>query len=314
MALLASPLESFLAVAASSSISAAAKRVHVSQPAVTKQMRVLERTLGVELVRRTARGVRLTEAGELLRDYARRSAALLDECQIALSDLATGAAGSLTIGAGVTTSMFQLPVWLRRYRRQWPAVDIRVHTGTSLAVAELVRAREVDCGLVTSETKDSELIAQRLFSEEIWLVAAETRHRPARVRLERVPLIMFPSHSGFRRYLDRALAAAGLEPHVKMEIDSVEATKSLVSVGLGAAFLPAAAVRREVRAGQLRRLSVIGLPALRRTTTLLRRRDRTPSKALQNFLTVISTSTARGPSAPRARRRAPAPRRTRPPR
>ncbi|HKP62917.1 MAG TPA: LysR family transcriptional regulator substrate-binding protein [Polyangiales bacterium] len=202
----------------------------------------------------------------------------------------------MTIGAGVTTSMFQLPRWLRSYRRQWPAVDIHVHTGTSQAVADLVRSREVDCGLVTSETKDAELIAERLFSEEIWLVAAAAGRHPARVRIERVPLIMFPSHTGFRRYLERSLAAAGLEPHVKMEIDSVEATKSLVSVGLGAAFLPAAAVRREVKARQLRRLGVIGLPTLRRNTTLLRRRDRTPSKALQNFLKIIAKTTARGPS------------------
>jgi DNA-binding transcriptional LysR family regulator len=287
MSLLASPLESFLVVAAVNSMSTAAKRLHLSQPAVTKQVRALERTLGVKLVVRTPRGVRLTDAGELLRDYARRSAGLLDECQTALGDLAAGNAGTLTIGAGVTTSMFQLPAWLGRYRRQWPRVDIRVHTGSSDVITELVRGREVDCGFVTSEQQHAELIVERLYSEAIWLVASPTARLSSRVQLSDVPLILFPSHTGFRRYLDRAFATAGLRAHVKMEIDSVEATKSLVAIGLGAAFLPAAAVSQELQTKQLRKLAVSGLPVLRRHTALLRRKDRTPSRALANFLDVV---------------------------
>ena len=284
MSLLASPLESFLQVAAASSISVAAKRLHLTQPAVTKQVRALERRLGAKLVARTPRGVRLTEAGELLRDYARRSAGLLDECEIALGDLAAGNTGTLAIGAGVTTSMFQLPDWIRSYRRRWPRVDLRVHTGSSDVIAELVRDRTVDCGFVTSEFPRAELVAEQLYSEAIWLVAAPGSSLPARVSLADVPLILFPPHTGFRRYLDRAFATAGLRAQVKMEIDSVEATKSLVSVGLGAAFLPAPAVARELRTGQLRKLTVHGLPALRRHTSLLRREDRTPSRALSHFL------------------------------
>jgi DNA-binding transcriptional LysR family regulator len=288
MSLLASSLESFLVVAAVSSVSTAAKRLHLSQPAVTKQVRALERTLGVKLVVRTPRGVRLTDAGELLRDYARRSAGLLDECQTALGDLATGSAGTLTIGAGVTTSMFQLPAWLRRYRQHWPRVDIRVHTGSSDVVTELVRAREVDCGFVTSEQKHAELIVERLYSEAIWLVASPSARLPGRVQLSDVPLILFPGHTGFRRYLDRAFASAGLSANVKMEIDSVEATKSLVALGLGAAFLPAAAVSHELQQEQLRKLTVSGLSALRRNTALLRRKDRTPSRAVAKFLEVVN--------------------------
>jgi DNA-binding transcriptional LysR family regulator len=287
MAMLASPLESFLTVAAASSVSRAAKRLHLSQPAVTKQVRALEHTLGVKLLERTARGVRLTAAGELLRSYARRSAALLDECQASLADLAAGDLGKLAIGAGVTTSIFQLPAWLRSYRRRWPRVDVRVRTGSSRDVAELVREREVDCGFVTSEIKQRALIVRRLYSEEIVLVAAPSLQLPARPGLDSVPLIMFPEHSGFRRFLERALAEAGLHPQAKMEIDSVEATKALLAIGLGAAFLPAVAVQRELQQRQLRRLAVQGLPRLRRYTSLLLREDRVPSAALKRFLSVV---------------------------
>ena len=287
MGLLAAQLESFLMVSTLSNVSLAAKRLHLSQPAVTKQLRALEHTVGVALLVRTARGVRLTPAGELLRDYAQRSAALLDECQASLSDLMSGDLGTLRIGAGVTTSMFQLPAWIRSYRQRWPRVDIRVRTGSSREIAELVRAREVDCGFVTSEIKHRELSARRLYSEEIVLVASASTGHPARVALESVPLIMFPEHAGFRRFLERAFNAAGLHAQVKMEIDSVEATKALLLIGLGAAFLPAVAVQRELAQKQLQRLSVQGLPRLRRHTSLLLREDRSPSAALGKFLSVV---------------------------
>lgn len=215
---------------------------------------------------------------------------MLDECQIALADLAAGNAGKLTIGAGVTTSIFQLPTWLRGYRRQWPRVDVRVRTGSSRTVAQLVRGREVDCGFVTSEVAHPELVARRLYSEQILLVAAPRLRLPARVPLAQVPLIVFPEPSGFRHFLERAFSAAGLHAQVKMEIDSVEAMKALLAIGLGAAFLPEAAVQRELEHKQLRRVTVQGLPVLRRHTSLLRREDRSPSAALSRFVSVVITS------------------------
>lgn len=290
MTLLHSQLESFLAVAAVSSVTDAAKRLHLTQPAVTKQVRGLERTLGVQLLERSARGVRLTEAGELVHDYGRRSAALLDECRAALDDLTQGGTGRLAIGAGVTTSMFQLPQWLSSYRRQWPAVDVAVRTGSSAAVAELVRQREIDCGFVTSDVPRRELSIQSLYSEDVVLVVSASAQYPARVALESVPLIMFPRHAGFRRFLDRAFSVAGITAQVKMEIDSVEATKSLVEVGLGGAFLPLTAVRLELQHERLVRLRVKDMPRLRRRTMLVRREDRRPSRALKHFLSVIGTT------------------------
>jgi DNA-binding transcriptional LysR family regulator len=300
MSLLATPLESFLTVAAVSNISVAAKRLHLSQPAVTKQLRTLEQALRVKLVQRTARGIRLTTAGELLRDYGKRSANLLDECQLALGELAAGDAGRLSIGAGVTTSMFQLPEWLSVYRQRWPRIDICVRTGSSSSVAELVQAREIDCGFVTSDIAHRELESERLYAEDIVLVVAAEAPYRARVALEDVPLIMFPAHAGFRHFLERSFAAVGLTPHVKMEIDSVEATKSLVTVGLGAAFLPAAAVRRELEAAQLRRVQVLGLSRLRRYTSMLRRKDRLSSTALNQFMRLVRHSV--GVNAPRSHR------------
>src|SRR5947209_555463 len=102
-------LASFLKLAEAGSITPAAETLSLTQPAVTQHVRALERKLGVALFDRTGRGVRLTAAGAALRDYARRSLGLLDECRQVIADLEAGKVGRLVLGAGVTTSIFHLP-------------------------------------------------------------------------------------------------------------------------------------------------------------------------------------------------------------
>src|SRR5688572_31828410 len=123
MDLLSAPVRSFLEVARQGNVSAAARRLGLTQPAVTKQLRALESALGARLVERAGRGVRLTQAGELLRDFARRGAALSEDLTSALLELEQGESGQLTIGAGVTTCVQHLPPWLREFRRAHPGID-----------------------------------------------------------------------------------------------------------------------------------------------------------------------------------------------
>jgi DNA-binding transcriptional LysR family regulator len=284
-------LASFLRVAEEGSVTRAAAALHLTQPAVTQHVRALERELGVPLFDRTERGMRLTQPGETLRDYARRSLGLLQEARDVLGDLERSSQGRVVIGAGVTTSIFRLPDWLRQLQREHPGIDVTVRTGRSREIAALALAREIDLGLVTSPIQEPALTIAPLFDEEIVLVAppdhplASGAHAVEELREH--PLIFFSRGSGFREYLDRALAAAGVVPRVKMESDSVEAIKSFVEVGLGASFLPAGAVRAELGTGTLLRARVTGLPPLYRTTSVLYRTDRYLNAGARSFLAVV---------------------------
>jgi DNA-binding transcriptional LysR family regulator len=277
------PLRSFLQVAELQSVSAAARRLHLTQPAVTKQIRALEAALECTLLERAGRGIRLTPAGELLAEYGRRSAAVLEEFRQVLGDLQQGKSGKLSIGAGVTTSVLLLPSWLRELGRRFPGIDVSVRTGTSHEVEAWVAAAELDLGFVTSEPRRGELVARPVFEEEIVLVVEPAAGRRERVRLEDLPLILFPRATGFRSYLEQRWLERGLSPQVKMETDSVEAIKSFVAVGLGASFLPLSTVEEELRRGVLARVTALGMGPLRRRTTLIRRPDRpsvvTPRRA-----------------------------------
>jgi DNA-binding transcriptional LysR family regulator len=300
--LLSAPLRSFLQVAELGSVSAAARALGLTQPAVTKQLRALEAALECGLLERAGRGIRLTPAGELLADYGRRSVAVLSEFQQVLGELQQGKSGKLIIGAGVTTSVLLLPNWLRELGRSFPGIDVSVRTGTSRDVEGWVATAEVDLGFITSEPRRDELVARPVFEEEIVLVVEPATARRERMRLEELPLILFPRSTGFRSYLEQRWLERGLSPHVKMETDSLEAIKSFVAVGLGASFLPLSSVEDELRRGVLARVAVQGMGPLRRRTTLIRRQDRRPSFAVRSFLEIVGPVRA---AARRAARRSP---------
>jgi DNA-binding transcriptional LysR family regulator len=285
--LLAPHLTSFIEVARLGSVSLAARSLGLSQPAVSKQMRALERDLDIPLFEREGRGIRLSQAGALLAGYAGRSAALLQECRSALGELGGGRAGPLALAAGVTTSILQLPAWLRRFSRERPRVEVSVRTGASRLVESWVLDRLVDAGFVTSESRHPELVVTRLFDEPVHLCVSRRSAFRGQVDGRRLPLILFPPGSGFRDFLDAKLAAAGQPLTARMESDSVEAIKAFVRADLGAAWLPEGAVRRELASGRLRRIQMRGVPPLSRSTALIRRADRRPSAALRHFIGIV---------------------------
>jgi DNA-binding transcriptional LysR family regulator len=286
-------LHSFLRVADEGSVTRAAEALHLTQPAVTQHVRALERELGVPLFDRTGRGVQLTPAGQALRQYVQRSLALLEEGREVVADLHTGAAGRLMLGAGVTTSIFHLPGWLRSFREVFPGVDVVVRTGRSREVAALALERVIDVGLITSPVEHPDLRVVGLYDEEIVLVAPPGDPLAGRevsaAALAEAALILFPHGTGFREYLDRVLAAAGIPARVKMESDSVEAIKSFVAVGLGVSFLPVAAVEAEIASHTLAPVRVAGLPPLRRRTAAVYRADRHLSAGARGFLDLLRT-------------------------
>ena len=294
MGWMSASLEGFLTVAALGSVSRAAERLHLTQPAVTKQVRALEESLGTDLIERHGQGIRLTAAGELVARYGRTGTHLADECRQALAELGTGERGTLRLGAGVTTSVFQLPRWLHRFRKDRPGVEIIVRTGTSRVVTQQVLGGEVDLGLVTSDVPLRDLQAKVLYREEIVLVVAPD-FTPRRRDLESIPLILFPSTTGFRSYLNDKLGSERLAEQVRMETDSVEAIKSFVMAGLGGSFLPITAVAHELAQHRLKRLKLSRLPVLRRSTTALRRRDRRAGAALRHFLRILGAGDLASP-------------------
>jgi DNA-binding transcriptional LysR family regulator len=281
-------VRNFLRVTEAGSITAAAKAVMLTQPALTRQIRALEKHLGVVLFERSRKGMHLTEAGGALTEYARRLESLTSDCARHMRDLHDGQTGQLVLGAGVTTSIFHLPTWLRKFQARWPRIDVVVRTGSSNEIAGMIMERTVDLGFVTSEIERPELCTLPLLDDEIVLVSSNRAGTKviSRNDFRTAPLILFPRGTGFREFIDRELAKANLAAYVKMESDSVEAIKAFVAMGLGMAFLPAIAVGTSHGSDDLRRRKLEGLPKLNRSTKMIYRADRPLSTAARTFVTL----------------------------
>lgn len=285
-------LRSFIQIAESGSMTRAAENLFLTQPAVTQHIQALENEFGTKLFNRHPRGMHLTQAGTILRTYAQNCLATLEDCRLAISELEAGQRGQVIIGAGVTTSIFVLPDWLRVFRAKYPAVEMILRTGRSQEIMMLLKEGEIDMGIITTPAENPHFTMQRLFDEDIILVAPfEHPFAGTNIlaeRLAEIPLILFPHGNGFRSYLDQALAQACIPVTIKMETDSVEAIKRFVEAGLGASFLPRSAVQEELTHGTLAAVGLINLAPLQRTTYLAYLTNRYQTFGMRHFLQLLT--------------------------
>ncbi|MCL6613266.1 MAG: LysR family transcriptional regulator [Firmicutes bacterium] len=285
-------LRIFIQVIENAGFTRAAAALHLTQPAVSQQIRALEEELGLELVRRVGRTVRPTKAGEILLEHARTILAVAEGGKAALAEFRAERRGRLVLGAGNTTITFRLPPLLREYRRREPSVEVVVRAGNSNELLALLEEDRLDVALVTSPIEGRAFHTIPLFHDEIVLILPADHPLCGRTGLGPedllgVPSILFARGSGFRRFLDEAFARAGYRPQVVMELESVEGIKRLVQIGLGLSFLPRIAVEEELDEGSLRTLPVAGLVPAIRTTHAIHRRAQFLPAPLRAFLDLL---------------------------
>ncbi|RQO80568.1 LysR family transcriptional regulator [Acidovorax sp. FJL06] len=256
------------------SFSAAAQRLDLTQPAVSLQVRQLERRLGTVLIERVGRTLRPTAAGAELLAHVGRIDAAVSEAIAAVSRHADGATGRVRLGTGATACIFLLPPVLRSLRQRFPGLDITVSTGNTADIVQAVEDNTLDLGLVTLPASGRMLEVTPLLDDAFVAIAPQGTALPARVRakdLARHPVLLYEPGGQTRRIADAWFARAGVALQPAMSLGSVEAIKELVAAGLGCAVLPGMAVREEHRNTlEVRPLS----PALRRTLAMVVRRDK----------------------------------------
>jgi len=281
----------FHAVAESASVSRAADRLMVSQPAVSKQLAQLERSLKTTLADRLPRGVRLTAAGQLLADYARRIFALEHEAQRAMAELAGLHRGRLAVAATPTIGVYWLPGVLVKYRRAHPAIEMRMEIHPTPTIARLLLEGTVDVGLTESPVEVDGIDASVFMKDRLVAIAATkhplARHRVSAADLCREPFVVREVGSGSKSLVERALADRGLTIQPAMSLGSTEAIKRAVMEGVGVAIVSAMSVKTEIEAGRLVELRVKGL-TIDRPCYLMRPQGRTKSPALQAFLEMLN--------------------------
>ena len=281
-------LGAFAAVVELGSFSAAAERLQLTQPAVSLQVRQLEKRLGTLLVERVGRRARPTAAGAALLPHA----AHIDEAVAAALDAvgahAAGTAGRVRLGTGATACIFLLPPVLRELRRRFPELELTVTTGNTAEIVKAVDSNTIDLALVTLPAAGRALVVTPVLDDEFVAVAPRGTVLPARVSpaaLAKQPLLLFEPGGNTRRITDAWFARSGVALRPAMSLGSVEAIKELVAAGLGWAVLPQMAVRKEQARGAF---AVAPLaPRLKRTLALVVRRDKRLQRPLSEAMRAI---------------------------
>lgn len=250
-------LPTFLAVLEQGRIAAAARVLHMSQPAVSARIRRLEDSVGVTLLERSVRGVSPTPAGRRLAEHAREIQRMLDR---AAADVgATAALGPLSIVASTTIAAQVLPAALASFRRDHPGVEIRLRIGNTEEVLDAVRSGRHPIGLVEGHRRAAAVRLEPWIDDELLLVVGREvagRWAPRRAEdLSNIPLLWREPGSGTRAVIARALRAAGVRGKPQsgdLVLGSNEAIASGVAAGLGVGFLSRWSLAPHLASGRVR--------------------------------------------------------------
>ena len=284
-------LSIFFAIAESGSLSTASKRLHISQPAVSRQLKWFEDRLGIVLFERQARGMRLTKAGEILRDYAARLFEIERAAAIAMQEIANVDRGELNIGASNTIGTYLLPRWLAIFRARYPSIAVSIFVGNTEQVAQGVSDLRFAYGFIEGPLHVPDLRVERLMQDEILPVAAPSM---AVVKLKKwdstslglLPLLMREEGSGTRELVSGALDANQISPTNVMHLSNTEALKQAALQGGGIAWLPRCSIERELASGDLVALKLPKL-IIRRPLNLIRSPGTYVAPAGEAFLAIV---------------------------
>ncbi|MBC2879277.1 MULTISPECIES: LysR family transcriptional regulator [Streptomyces] len=258
-------LELLLAVARLGSLGRAARELGITQPAASGRLRGMERMLGVALVERSPRGSRLTPAGVLVTDWARRIVEAAEALDAGAQALRTRRDSRLRVAASMTIAEYLLPGWLITLRTERPGTAVSLFAGNSAAVAARLLAGRADLGFVEGLELPPGLDGAVIGHDRLVLVTAPThpwarRRTPlGRAELAATPLILRESGSGTRQVLDAALAAEDGPAPPLLELASTTAVKAAVVSGAGPSVLSELAVVDELASRRLVEVPVTGL-------------------------------------------------------
>jgi len=271
------PLRQFVAVAEELHFGRAAMRLAMTQPPLTLAVQGLERTLGVRLFERTRRTVELTPAGHALLDEGRRLLRAAEALPLAVQAAALGHAGRLRLAFVSSIAYAALPLWLRAFREAYPEVQLQLREATLDIQLVAFAANDIDAGFVLHApgAVPPGFAALTVLSEAMWLALPEGHAAAARTTVREreiadTPLLIFPRAVTPSLY-DAILAgqrARGLTPHVAQEAIQMQTLVSLVSAGIGIAWVPESVTRLQRPGVVYRRLA--GAPVMAETSLIWR--------------------------------------------
>ncbi|MFD2169979.1 LysR family transcriptional regulator [Tumebacillus lipolyticus] len=254
-------LSIFTEVAKHRSVTRAAEALGLTQPAVTAQVRKLEKELGVTLLSPRGRGIQLTDVGEMLMGYAHRLFAIEREMELKVEDWKRGMSGSVRIGVSNLPAYRLLPSWIASFKRHYPDVEVKLITSNAQQVFDLLLEYRVDVGIVGGEHVVSAVEQERVFEEQYWFIVPKGHRlageQAALAEILEEPFLFREKGSTARETLLTLCREHKLPPpKVGLELNGTNEGIQAVRAGFGAMLVPSLLVREDVESGEVGRVYV----------------------------------------------------------
>jgi LysR family nitrogen assimilation transcriptional regulator len=287
----------FASVARAGSFIRAAQELRVAQPALSRKIRKLERDLGVDLLVRHGRGVRLTAAGALFIKNADAINDLVRRAKEQVSLREAEASGHVTFGAPPAAGLLLTPPVVERFRREWPNVTLHIREGVSSTLQEWILDRRLDVAVLYNPPALQALEITPVLTERMVIVGPPKPGPQGNKRLKVIrvadlpdyPMIMPSQPHNNRHLLERAADQQGVRLKIAIEVDSVAFTKALIKRGLGYTMLTYASVQDEVKRGELTAYA-IEQPAITSKVAIAFSREAAPSRFALELTRVLRTT------------------------
>ena len=287
-------VETFLAAAEKLSLSEAAKQLHLSQPTVSHQIKVLEQELNVTLFKRSNTGLQLTDAGRLLLPWARRLMHDTNDLREMMSSLQDDIVGELRIACSTTGGKYILPQLAARFSQQYPGILVRILACGPEQTALNLLEGEAHLGVVSSEIDDTSLESQKFFRDVITLIVPSTHRWAFQKKIDPTelleePIIMREETSGTRRVVLAELAKHDISQddlNIFLELGNAEAIVRTVAAGYGISFVSSLASACPLERGNIIDIKVEGM-TLERNVYMIRKRISAPHRPRDVFWSFI---------------------------
>jgi DNA-binding transcriptional LysR family regulator len=280
-------LETFCAVAEYGSLTRAAEHLNLSQPAVTRQLKTLERQLGVVLVTRTPQGVTLTAVGQAVLPHARQALSAVRAVQQAAAG--ASANGGLRIAAGLMATLYVLPPVVAEFRSRYPFVPVELQPADQRIAVERLLEYEVDAAVIASPVRSPQVRGVPILHDPLLLVTSFSGDGDGATSLPQLresTLLVLPSTTGLHQQIADALRKRKVTAHL-VEYPTAETIKTAVALGMGCSILPASAVREELDSGKLSGRPLTDWPGAERIIHALVRAEGRPPKPVADFITLL---------------------------
>jgi LysR family transcriptional regulator, nitrogen assimilation regulatory protein len=242
-------LRYFVQIAELRSFSQAARRLHVAQPSLTRQIHNLEEDLATPLFSRGSRGVTLTEAGELLLDHALRLLRDADRAYVALREHGADPSGQVLLGLPPTLGPVLLPQLITRLKRQYPRVVLDVVPSRNITIVEALLSGRVDVAVMAQVTPEPDLLVKEIAHEEMVLLTGPRLRKPGPITARELRSLSVVGTESLLAIANELLRSKGVHLQIELVLNNLDAVREMVRQSMCCTIFPYAIVRQDHQAG-----------------------------------------------------------------